>query len=59
MLIAICFMSVGVGIWLVQLLHEVEHGYNRSEIEDQLDSYRATDDDLIDWDRYTKGGRRG
>jgi hypothetical protein len=24
-----------------------------------LDSYRLSDDDLVDWDHHTKGGRRG
>jgi hypothetical protein len=59
MLIGTCILSVVVGIWLVHFLHEVEHGYNRSEIDRQLDSYRATEDELIDWDRHTSGGRRG
>ena len=59
MLIGTCILSAAIGIWLIQFLNEAEHGYNQTEIQDQLDSYRATEDELIDWDRHTKGGRRG
>ncbi len=26
---------------------------------DDLDAYRPSDDDLLDWDEHTSGGRRG
>lgn len=59
MLAVICISSVAVCIWLIQVLHEAEHGYDHHKINNQLDSYRATDDELVNWDQHTKGGRRG
>ena len=40
--------------WLVGILSDAT-----DVTGDDLDGYRLSDDDLVDWDRHTKGGRRG
>jgi hypothetical protein len=55
MVTALLVGAAGVMVgWLVGFLSEA------TEVtRDDLDSYRLSDDDLVDWDRHTKGGRRG
>ena len=41
--------------WVIQMLSESYHAQHY----DDLDGYRPTEEDLVNWDRHTKGGRRG
>ena len=43
--------------WLIQFL--TESGHTHSDQLDDLEGYRPTKEDLVDWDHHTKGGRRG
>lgn len=40
--------------WVVGILSDAT-----ATTQDDLDTYRITPDDLVDWDEHTKGGRRG
>ena len=40
--------------WVVGILSDA------TEVtRDDLDAYRLSEDDLVDWDQHTKGGRHG
>ena len=55
MVTALLVGAAGVLVgWLVGVLSDATEC-----TRDDLDSYRLSDDELVDWDRHTKGGRRG
>ena len=45
--------------WFIQFLNEATHDHGHADIQSHLDGCRPTKEDLVEWDRYTSGGRRG
>ena len=55
-ILAVILAGIAAG-WLIQFLTESDHKH--IDQLDDLEGYRPTKDDLVDWDHHTKGGRRG
>ena len=55
-LVAIVGVLVG---WGIGVAADASAGYIHIKLLDELDQFRPEDDDLVDWEQYTSGGRRG
>ena len=56
--LAAAFAGFVTGCFL-QFLNEATNGHSSYDPQEHLDACRPTEEDLIDWDKHTSGGRRG
>jgi hypothetical protein len=45
--------------WVIGIVADMSAGRIHSKLLEELDQFRPEDDDLVDWEQYTSGGRRG
>jgi hypothetical protein len=45
--------------WAIGFAADASAGRTHSQLPEDLDQFRQEDDDLVDWERFTSGGRRG